>query len=96
MKNGIGIKQSKDLKHWEDWGDLITLGQANWDWAKGRLTAATVVDLRQTEGIQKYLMFFHGSGPMTEEEGDFDRNASIGIAWSDDLTNWEWPDKSIK
>ncbi|MEQ8554403.1 MAG: hypothetical protein RIC06_00925 [Cyclobacteriaceae bacterium] len=93
-KNGIGIKQSKDLKHWEDWGELITLGQANWDWAKGRLTAATVVDLRQTEGIQKYLMFFHGSGPMTEEEGDFDRNASIGIAWSDDLIRWEWPQQN--
>ncbi len=93
-KNGIGIKKSEDLKHWEDWGGLITLGQKNWDWAKGRLTAATVVDLRQNKGIQKYLMFFHGSGPLTEEEGDFDRNASIGVAWSDDLGEWEWPKQS--
>jgi hypothetical protein len=38
-------------------------------------------------------MFFHGSGPKTEPQGDFDRNASIGIAWSDDLVVWEWPGK---
>ena len=26
-----------------------------------------------------------------ETEGDFDRNASIGLAWSDDLAVWAWP-----
>jgi len=41
----------------------------------------------------KYLMFFHGSGPLTETQGDFDKNASIGIAWSNDLENWKWPGK---
>ena len=49
--------------------------------------------MRKVDGINKYLMFFHGSGPLTEEEGDFDKNSSLGIAWSDDLTNWEWPGK---
>jgi hypothetical protein len=92
--NGIGIKRSKDLRHWEDWGPLITLGQDNWDWARGRITAATVADLRSVPGIGRYVMFFHGSGPRTEQEGDFDRNASIGIAWSDDLLHWSWPGKS--
>ena len=24
---------------------------------------------------------------------DFDKNCSIGIAWSDDLVKWEWPNK---
>jgi hypothetical protein len=38
-------------------------------------------------------MFFHGSRPNTEEGGDFDKNASIGIAWSGDLLNWNWPGK---
>lgn len=37
-----------------------------------------------------HMMFFHGSGPKTEEEGDFDKNASIGLAWSFDLSHWEW------
>jgi len=36
-------------------------------------------------------MFFHGSGPLTEEQGDFDKNASIGLAWSTDLRTWHWP-----
>jgi hypothetical protein len=36
-------------------------------------------------------MFFHGSGPLTEAQGDFDKNASIGIAWSNDLIHWNWP-----
>ncbi|QDA61631.1 family 43 glycosylhydrolase [Hymenobacter jejuensis] len=91
--NGIGIKTSTDLKTWHDRGTLITLGQEKWDWAKGRLSAGTVLDLTQVPGINRYLMFFHGSGPLTEKEGDFDKNASLGIAWSTDLCTWEWPGK---
>ncbi|MBC7565671.1 MAG: family 43 glycosylhydrolase [Pedobacter sp.] len=91
LKNGIGIKKSKDLKTWQDWGPLITLGQNNWSWAKGRITAGTVINLKKNKRFGKYVMFFHASGPKTEEEGDFDKNASIGIAWSDDLSTWDWP-----
>ncbi|MEJ7737165.1 MAG: hypothetical protein WKF97_07045 [Chitinophagaceae bacterium] len=90
-KNGIAIKKSKDLKQWEDFGTLVTLGQKDWPWAKGRITAGTVVDLRKNSNYGNYLMFFHGSGPLTEEEGDFDKNASIGIARSKDLIHWNWP-----
>lgn len=93
LKNGMGIKKSEDLVYWEDFGPLITLGQQDWEWAKGRISAGAILDLRKVDGVNKYLMFFHGSGPLTEEEGDFDKNSSLGIAWSDDLTNWEWPGK---
>lgn len=89
-KNGIGIKKTRDLIHWKDYGSLITLGQREWEWARGRITAGAVLDLTWMEGINKYLMFFHASGPLTEEEGDFDKNSSLGIAWSDDLLNWDW------
>jgi len=91
--NGIGIKRSNDLVNWTDWGQLITLGQEKWNWAKGRITAGTVVDLRKIKKFRKYIMFFHGSGPKKEKEGGFDKNSSIGIAWSDDLINWDWPGK---
>ena len=91
--NGIGIKRSPNLKDWSSFGSIITLGQKEWNWAKGRLTAGAVVDLRNIQGIEKYIMFFHGSGPNKEKEGDFDKNSSIGIAWSDDLVNWDWPKK---
>ena len=94
--NGIGIKRSSDLKNWTDFGGLITLGQKEWNWAKGRITAGTVVDLRSLPEIGKYLMFFHGSGPKKENEGDFDKNSSIGVAWSNDLMNWEWTGKYNK
>ena len=90
--NGIGIKKSDDLKTWNDWGKLITSRQADWNWAKGRITAGTVLKLPENQQA-KYLMFFHGSGPLTEKQGDFDKNASIGISWSNDLINWEWPGK---
>lgn len=93
-KNGIAIKRSSDLKHWKDWRNLITLGQKEWVWAKGRITAGTVVNLTNDKNFEKYVMFFHGSGPLTEEEGDFDKNSSIGIAWSDDLLDWNWPGKN--
>ena len=90
-QNGIAVKRSRDLVNWKDDPKLITLGQAGWNWAKGRITAGTVIDARHVKGVGKYLMFFHGSGPKKEIEGDFDRNASIGIAWSDDLEHWDWP-----
>ena len=67
--NGIGIKRSADLSSWADWGNLITLGQTEWDWAKGRITAGAAINLKDTEGIGMYLLFFHGSGPKTEKEG---------------------------
>lgn len=92
-QNGMGIKRSADLETWKDWGEPIVLGQQNWDWAKGRISAGAVLDLRRVKAIGKYLLFFHGSGPKTEREGDFDKNASLGIAWSDDLINWDWPGK---
>lgn len=93
-RNGIGVKRSKDLEHWRDWGKLITLGQAHWPWAETRLTAGFVLDLRQEPGIGKYLLFFHGVGPgRTRTMDNAFANCSIGIAWSDDLVQWDWPGK---
>lgn len=89
--NGIGVKRSVDLRHWSDEG-VLTLGQAGWPWAQGRLTAGFVIDLRRTPEIGKALMFFHGSDfPEKSPKGGFDNFASIGIAWSDDLWHWCWP-----
>lgn len=90
--NGIGIKRSKDLVNWKDWGGLITLGQKEWPWARGRVTAGMVISGPES-APGKYLMFFHGSGPKTESQGDFDKNSSIGYAWSDDLIEWRWNGK---
>ncbi len=90
-KNGIAIKDSKDLEHWNNWQGLITLGQDHWPWAKGRITAGTVLDVTSDKRFGCYFLFFHGSGPLTEERGDFDKNASIGIASSTDLIHWQWP-----
>lgn len=87
--NGIGVKRSADFKTWKGAG-LITLGQNDWPWAKGRLTAGFVLDLRRDPRVGKCIMFFHGSGPETEKTM-FDNFASLGIAWSDDLTTWHWP-----
>ena len=92
-QNGIGIKRSKDLQTWEENGELITLGLKNWEWAKGRLTAGVVIDCRDVAGIEKYLLFFHGSGPEPENKM-FDNYSSIGLAWSENLINWNWPGKN--
>ena len=91
-KNGIGMKRSRDMKTWTDAGRLITLGQRQWPWAQGRLTAGFVLDLRDEPGIGKYLMFFHGTGP-EDESVIFNTYACLGLAWSDDLENWNWPGK---
>jgi hypothetical protein len=88
-ENGIGVKRSPDLVTWTDEGQLV-LGQADWPWAQGRLTAGFVLDLRNDRGVGKALLFFHGSGP-EDERTMFDTHASLGLAWSDDLRHWEWP-----
>ena len=95
-ENGVGIKRSKDLKKWRDDPSLITLGQKKWPWAECRLTAGFVLDLRKEPRIGQYLMFFHGDGPGKKQTQDnVDANCSLGIAWSFDLINWDWPGKSI-
>ena len=88
-ENGIGIMHSNDLTQWETIG-FTTLGQTQWDWAQGRITAGFVLDLRHEPTVGKYLMFFHASGPENETTM-FDTHASLGIAWSEDFLHWEWP-----
>jgi sucrose-6-phosphate hydrolase SacC (GH32 family) len=89
-ENGIGIMRSTDLRNWTHDDTLLTLGQREWDWARGRITAGFVLDCRQVSGVDKFLLFFHGSGP-EDERTIFDTHACIGIAWSDDLEMWHWP-----
>ncbi|GLX71010.1 hypothetical protein MU1_53580 [Paenibacillus glycanilyticus] len=89
-KNGIGVMRSNDLVHWVHDAGLITLGQQQWEWARGRITAGFVWDGTSFEGIGKYVMFYHGTGPQ-DEEIIFDTHACIGIAWSEDLVRWHWP-----
>ena len=90
--NGIGVKRSRDLRVWRDEG-VLTLGQAGWPWAQGRITAGYVIDARSVAGVGRYVMVFHGSGP-EDERTMFHTYASIGIAWSDDLKTWHWPGES--
>jgi len=89
--NGIGMKKSKDLVTWKDEG-ILTLGQDNWNWAQGRITAGHALDLRTYPEIGKYVMFFHGSVSREIEERETHGHASLAIAWSDDLAHWDWPD----
>ena len=86
--NGIGIKDSSDLEHWHDTGELLTFGQSDWIWAKGRLTAGFILPYDE-DGRTIYLMFFHGTGPQ-DEQVCFDIRAGIGLAWSYDLVHWNW------
>ncbi|MBN2022098.1 MAG: hypothetical protein JW809_04840 [Pirellulales bacterium] len=92
--NGVKVYHSSDLAA-KDWSHdrLLTLGQADWPWASGRLTAGFVLDLRDEPRVGKYVMFFHGSrkGFSPETHG----MASLGIAWSDDLVTWDWPGKTV-
>ncbi len=90
--NGVGIKTSPDLKRFTD-VRLLTLGQKDWPWAQGRLTAGHVLDLRHDRRVGKYLMFFHGSTRQGLKQHGAHGQASLGIAWSEDLREWDWPGK---
>ncbi|MHC4168158.1 MAG: glycosyl hydrolase 53 family protein, partial [Planctomycetota bacterium] len=89
--NGIGVKHSKDPKSWGADTQLLKLGQDQWPWAQGRLTAATVIDLTEEPSVGKYIMFFHGSSKEGLGRHRAHGRASLAIAWSDDLVNWTWP-----
>lgn len=92
-ENGIDVERSSDLQTWQDLG-VLTLGQKDWAWAHGRVTAGFVLDARQVPGVGEYLMFFHGSKYSEDDaRGGFDNFSSIGIAWSRNLKEWDWPGK---
>ncbi len=86
---GVSVSRSYDLSQWRD-EETLMLGVDDWPWAQGRLTGGFVLDLRGEPEVGKLVMFFHGSGPENEET-IFDNYANIGIAWSDDLKTWSWP-----
>lgn len=86
-RNGIGVKFSENLESWTD-KETLVFGQNEWPWAKGRITAGTVVEIKEYDDTI-YLMFFHGTGP-EDESAIFDIYAGIGVAWSFDLKNWIW------
>jgi len=87
--NGIGMKISRDIRNWNDHGQTTALGQNDWAWASGRITAGFVLDMTANKDIGKYLLLFHGT-PVKSGIRVYDTFASIGMAWSDDLINWEW------
>lgn len=67
--NGSGIKRSGDLKTWTK-REVIPLGQADWVWAQGRLTAGYVVNRKNDPRFGKYIMVLHanpvkGEGPIS-------------------------------
>ncbi len=90
-RNGIGVKRSKDPGRWGDDLQHLALGQEQWPWSQGRLTAATVADLRNVPSVGKCVMFFHGSTKQGLERQGAHGNASLALAWSEDLVNWAWP-----
>lgn len=93
--NGVGLKRSRDLIHWEDDG-LLNLPQAQWPWAGGRLTAGFVLDMRHHPDIARYLLFFHGTPKAATASRETHGEASLALAWSEDLRTWGWPGEGKK
>lgn len=89
--NGIGVKRSKRPDRWGADEQLLLLGQRDWPWAQGRLTAATVLDLTREPRVGKYVMFFHGDSVEGAKRKSAHGGASLAVAWSDDLKTWSWP-----
>ena len=95
-RNGVGIKRSKDLLNWRDLG-VWTLGQSKqWSWARGRLSAGHVLDLRAEPAVGKYVLFYHGSTEEGVRERETHGESSLALAWSDDLLHWSWPGKGAE
>lgn len=76
VKRGIGMAHSTDLIHWERPKGVEF---PPIPWAHHGPTAVSILDLRKDYG--KFLMAFHG-------ELKRPHHAAIGLAWSDNLTDW--------
>ena len=68
-----------------------TWGWRGAPWAQGRITAGHLLDLRRHPAVGKYLLTFHGATRRGRRERAHHGEASIAIAWSDDLMRWFWP-----
>jgi len=73
----ICLATSKDLIHWEKHGAILMLPK---DWARGQMKAGVILPERINE---RYVMYFMG-----EKEP---WKPAIGLAYSDDLINWDEP-----
>lgn len=82
--NGIGIKESYDLKTWTDIG-IYTLDQERWDFASGRLTAAFAMPAKDACGY-KYIVFFHGS--RADSYPETHGSASLAYAYTNDFKKY--------
>lgn len=90
---GMGLMKSKDLSEWEHVFDENVLGQEDWcHWAGQRVTAGYLLDLREDPRVGKGIMLFHGQGPAPKSTEILNSGTDLGIAWSDDLISWEWPE----
>jgi len=87
-EKGLKMLRTNNFARFKRFGGRITLGQKQWPWARGRLTAGFILDLTDDPRYQKYLLFFHATA--RSERHDFLKNASIGLAWSDDLLDWKY------
>ena len=85
-QNGIGIKESYDLKAWKDVG-VYTLEQKQWEWASGRLTAAFAMRAKTACSYQ-YIVFFHGS--RADSTPETHGAASLAIAYTNDFVSYHF------
>ncbi len=83
-ENGIALLKTSDFKNFNHCG-ITYLNQAEWTWAKDRITAGFVLNMSKENFKYKYIMFFHG-----DNEDNYLFGASMGIAFSNDLVNWEY------
>ena len=82
-ENGIAFSMSENLRDWKEYPHT-TLKQSEWNWAKGRLTAAFAAEL--PSGVKyKYIMFFHGSEDVYPETHG---NATLAAAFTNDFKNY--------
>ena len=80
-KNGINILSTADFKHFQSIRTLY-LDQDRKPWAKDRITAGFVLDIRSILPY-RYAMFYHG-----DNEDDYLFGASLAVAFSNDLVHW--------
>ncbi len=83
-ENGIALLKTSDFKNFNHCG-ITYLNQAEWTWAKDRITAGFVLNMSKENFKYKYIMFFHG-----DNEDNYLFGASMGIAFSNDLVNWKY------
>jgi hypothetical protein len=104
-QNGVSLSWSYDLVNWiyfgrADSGENVCVLVEGDEYVLFH-SPGNGIGVKRSKDLEKWrdldglITLFHGGGPgKNKTQDNVDANCSLGIAWSDNLKDWNWPGKA--